>query len=227
MLGFGHPALFSITTNMGDQRMKAKKNQSTMVHKTSWKRYLSQYWQFYAMLIVPLAYFILFKYVPMFGNILAFRRFRPLTGPYGVSWVGLRYFKQFLGQPQFWNAFRNSMSYELVGDCYGTEAGLAQNLTFSCMDITSVTAVLKERSLSLLEKRVEEAEKLSDVYDENMQYREDFVLNVLYDAAVAALEEDAGTMTTELTVNMVYQNETWWIIADRNLLDTISGGILY
>lgn len=126
-----------------------------------------------------------------------------------------------------WNAFRNSMSYELVGDCYGTEAGLAQNLTFSCMDITSVTAVLKERSLALLEKRVEEAEKLSDVYDENMQYREDFVLNVLYDAAVAALEEDAGTMTTELTVNMVYQNETWWIIADRNLLDAISGGILY
>ena len=126
-----------------------------------------------------------------------------------------------------WNAFRDSMSYELVGDCYGTEAGLAQNLTFSCMDITSVTAVLKERSLALLEKRVEEAEKLSDVYDENMQYREDFVLSVLYDAAVAALEEDAGTMTTELTVNMVYQNETWWIIADRNLLDAISGGILY
>ena len=126
-----------------------------------------------------------------------------------------------------WNAFRDSMSYELVGDCYGTEAGLAQNLTFSCMDITSVTAVLKERSLALLEKRVEAAEKLSDVYDENMQYREDFVLNVLYDAAVAALEEDAGTMTTELTVNMVYQNETWWIIADRNLLDAISGGILY
>lgn len=126
-----------------------------------------------------------------------------------------------------WNAFRDSMSYELVGDCYGTEAGLAQNLTFSCMDITSVTAVLKERSLALLEKRVEEAEKLSEVYDENMQYREDFVLNVLYDAAVAALEENTKTMTTELTVNMVYQNETWWIIADRNLLDAISGGILY
>ena len=69
--------------------------------------------------------------------------------------------------------------------------------------------------------------EFNDVYDENLQYREDFVMSVLYDAAEAALKEDAKTMTMELTINMVYQNETWWIIADRNLLDAISGGILY
>jgi putative aldouronate transport system permease protein len=61
------------------------------------------------MAAVPLAYFILFKWVPVLGNVLAFRRYRPLTGPYGVSWVGIRYFKQFLSQPQFWNAFRNTL----------------------------------------------------------------------------------------------------------------------
>ena len=126
-----------------------------------------------------------------------------------------------------WNEFCDSMSYELVGDCYGTEEGLAQNVKLSCMDITSVTAVLKDRSQAMLEKRVDEAEDLDDVYDENLQYREDFVMSVLYDAAEAALKEDAKTMTMELTNNMVYQNETWWIIADRNLLDAISGGILY
>ena len=126
-----------------------------------------------------------------------------------------------------WNAFCDSMSYELVGDCYGTEAGLAQDLTISCLDITSVTSVLKDRSQAMLEQRVEEAENLDDVYDEDLQYREDFVMDVLYDAAVEALEEDSVTMTTDLTVNMVYQNEQWWIIADRNLLDAISGGILY
>lgn len=126
-----------------------------------------------------------------------------------------------------WNAFCDSMSYELVGECYGTEEGLAQDLTISCLDITSVTEVLKERSQTMLEQRVEEAEDLDEVYDEDLQYREDFVMSVLYDAAEVALEEDARTMTAELTVNMIYQNETWWIIADRNLLDAISGGILY
>ena len=126
-----------------------------------------------------------------------------------------------------WEAFCDSMSYELVGECYATADGLAQNLTVTCMDITSVTAVLKDRSQALLEQRVAEAENLEDVYDENLQYREDFVMDVLYDAAVKALEEDAKMMTAELTVNMAYQNGQWWIIGDRALLDAISGGILY
>lgn len=126
-----------------------------------------------------------------------------------------------------WDAFCNSMSYELVGQCYATSDGLAQNVTISCIDITSVTAVLKDRSQALLEQRVEEAEDLDDVYDEDLQYREDFVMAVLYDAAVAALEEDARTMTYDVTMNLSYQNGKWWIIADKNLLDAISGGILY
>ena len=126
-----------------------------------------------------------------------------------------------------WEALCDSMSYELVGECYATEEGLAQDLTVSCMDITSVTAVLKDRAQSLLEQRVDEAEDLDDVYDEDLQYREDFVMGVLYAAAQDALAEDATTTTVDLTVNMVYQNEIWWIIADTNLLDAISGGILY
>lgn len=126
-----------------------------------------------------------------------------------------------------WEAFCDSMSYELVGDCHATEEGLAQNLTIRCMDITSVTSVLKDRSQALMQQRIDEAESFDEVYDENLQYREDFVLDVLYDAAELAVKEDAEIITTELTVNMIYQNEKWQIIADRNLLDAISGGILY
>lgn len=126
-----------------------------------------------------------------------------------------------------WETFCDSMSYELVGECYATEEGLSQNVTLTYMDVTSITAVLKDRSQALLEQRVAEAENLEDVYDEELQYREDFVMDVLYDAAVAALEEDAKTITTELTLNLSYQNEQWWIAADRELLDAISGGILY
>lgn len=126
-----------------------------------------------------------------------------------------------------WEALCDSMHYELVGECYATADGLAQNVTMTYMDITSVTAVLKDRSQTLLEQRVEEAEALDDVYDENMQYREDFVMDVLYDAAAAALKEDATYVTTDLTLNMTYQGGKWWIIGDRALLDAISGGILY
>lgn len=126
-----------------------------------------------------------------------------------------------------WEAFCDSMEYELVGECYATEDGLAQNVVFSCIDVTSVTATLKDRSQTLLEQRVEEAENLDEVYDEELQYREDFVMDVLYDAATATLKEDAQTITAELTVNMAFQNGQWWIIADKALLDAISGGVLY
>ena len=56
------------------------------------KAYFLRYWQLYAMLIIPLLYFLLFKYVPLFGNVLAFRRYRPGMGPFGTEWVGLHYF---------------------------------------------------------------------------------------------------------------------------------------
>lgn len=126
-----------------------------------------------------------------------------------------------------WDAFRNSISYELQGECYTTEQGLAQNVSITCMDVTSVTVNLKERSQTLLEQRVEEAMDVSEIYDENNDYREDFVMAVLRDAVEDALVEDARMMTMELTVNLSYQDGKWWVIADEALLDAISGGILY
>ncbi len=90
---------------------KKKKAQNEHIEKVTFRHYMGRYWQFYAMMLIPVCYFILFKYVPMLGNILAFRRFKPLTGPYGVSWANppLRYFNQFLKQEQFWAAFRNTL----------------------------------------------------------------------------------------------------------------------
>lgn len=73
-----------------------------------------KYWQLYLMLIIPLMYFILFKYVPLFGNVLAFRRYRAGLSPFGSSWVGLHYFKRFFMDPAFWRAFRNTLVLSLL-----------------------------------------------------------------------------------------------------------------
>lgn len=66
------------------------------------------------MMLLPIIYFIVFKYVPMFGNILAFRRYRPGMGPWGTEWVGLRYFKLFFKDPAFWSAFKNTLVLSLL-----------------------------------------------------------------------------------------------------------------
>ena len=82
---------------------------SSVNNKSRKRKYVRRYWQLYAMMLLPLAYFIIFKYIPMFGNILAFRRYRPGMGPYGVSFVGIRYFEAFMKDPAFWRAFRNTL----------------------------------------------------------------------------------------------------------------------
>lgn len=126
-----------------------------------------------------------------------------------------------------WDAYTDSISYELVGDCYATDNGLAQNVKITSLDVTTVTAVLRERSQTLLEERVAEAKDTKEIYDEDNEYREEFVMDVLYDAAEEALEQDASEMTVALTLNLTYQDGQWWIVADNELLDAISGGILY
>jgi hypothetical protein len=126
-----------------------------------------------------------------------------------------------------WQAFASSLSYEFTGDCYATDSGLARDVVFTYLDMDSVTENLGQRSRLLLEQRIAEAEDVSEIYDENNEYREDFVMGVLRDAVVDALEEDGKTMTVELTVNLSYQDGKWWVVADEALLDAISGGILY
>lgn len=91
--------------------MGASKEQGENVGKkrSPLLKHLRRYWQLYAMMVLPILYFIIFKYVPMFGNILAFRRYRPGMGPFGVRWVGLKYFKTFMQDVAFWRAFRNTL----------------------------------------------------------------------------------------------------------------------
>lgn len=126
-----------------------------------------------------------------------------------------------------WNEFVTSMEYELVGECYTTEDGLAQDIEFRYMDLTSVTEKLRERSQALMEQRVQEAEDTAQIYDEDNNYREEFVMEVLNAAAEDALREDARQVTVSLTVNLKYQAGSWWVVADTALLDAISGGFLF
>lgn len=83
-------------------------------NKEGWGMHLRRYWQLYVMILIPLIYFIVFKYIPMFGNVLAFRRYRPGMSPFGTEWAGLRYFEMFIKDPSFWRAFRNTITLSLL-----------------------------------------------------------------------------------------------------------------
>ena len=80
--------------------MTKKKNRKKLLYKN---RYL------YAMMFFPVVYFVLFKYKPMYGILIAFKNFKVREGILGSQWAGLKYFKQFLSDPDFWTAFKNTI----------------------------------------------------------------------------------------------------------------------
>jgi putative aldouronate transport system permease protein len=66
-------------------------------------------WQLYSLLLLPVIYYLIFKYIPMFGNIIAFRKYVPGGSPIGEQFVGLKYFRMFINDATFWGVFKNTL----------------------------------------------------------------------------------------------------------------------
>ncbi|MFS0724861.1 ABC transporter permease [Paenibacillus sp. 1P07SE] len=63
----------------------------------------------YLFLTPGLIYFIIFKYMPMWGVLMSFQNYQPHQGLLGSQWVGLRHFERFFNEPEFWMLFRNTL----------------------------------------------------------------------------------------------------------------------
>ncbi|MFC0331842.1 ABC transporter permease [Paenibacillus sepulcri] len=75
----------------------------------SWNAYFRRYWQLYALLVLPLTYFIIFKYGPMYGIQIAFKDFNFFQGITGSEWVGIDAFREVFGMRDFYLTLRNTL----------------------------------------------------------------------------------------------------------------------
>lgn len=73
------------------------------------RRTLRRDWQLYTLVLLPLTYFAIFRYVPMAGNVIAFRQFQPGGSLFGDYWVGLQYVELFIRDHTFWQVFFNTV----------------------------------------------------------------------------------------------------------------------
>lgn len=77
---------------------------------------LKQQLPFIIMLIIPILYFLLFRYWPMFGVLISFQKYR-LGSPFlsfQSEWVGLKWFRQFMGSPFFGRWIKNTLILSLL-----------------------------------------------------------------------------------------------------------------
>ncbi|WP_405116966.1 ABC transporter permease [Paenibacillus sp. FSL K6-1217] len=61
------------------------------------------------MILPGLLYFIIFKYLPMGGLIIAFQNYQPFQGITGSEWVGLKHFIRLFTEPTFMQLLRNTL----------------------------------------------------------------------------------------------------------------------
>ncbi|CAL8898291.1 sugar ABC transporter permease [Bacillus sp. FSL W8-0645] len=63
----------------------------------------------YVMILPGLIYFLVFKYVPMWGLIIAFQDYQPFLGILGSEWVGFKHFIRLFTEPTFFILLKNTL----------------------------------------------------------------------------------------------------------------------
>lgn len=78
-----------------------------------WKRELYRCRYLYLLMLLPILYLIIFKYLPMYGIVIAFEDFKIRKGYFGSKWVGFAHFRKYLADPSFWALVRNTLLLSL------------------------------------------------------------------------------------------------------------------
>ena len=71
------------------------------------------------MMILPVAYFLIFRYIPMGGLAMAFMKYNPIRGFSGSQWVGFDNFTKFFQSYFFGSLIWNTFSISLYGLIFG------------------------------------------------------------------------------------------------------------
>lgn len=90
--------------------MKTSKLQQTSV----WERIKHQ--KILLLMLLPgLALTFIFRYIPMYGVLIAFKDYNPLRGVLGSEWIGFTEFTKFLSSPNFGTLLANTLKLSIYG----------------------------------------------------------------------------------------------------------------
>ncbi len=85
----------------------------TSEYRRLWKRILVRY-DLYLMLLLPLLWYAIFQYGPMYGLQIAFKDFNPAKGITDSVWVGIEHFDRFFSSYYFTRLLWNTMSISVI-----------------------------------------------------------------------------------------------------------------
>ena len=103
---------------------------ANVLRKTPLQRFVINFkrsWQLHVMMILPLAYLLIFNFAPMFGLQIAFREFSNRKGIWESEWVGLQHYVKFFSNRLWQEYLRNTITVSL----YSIAAGFPIPIIFA------------------------------------------------------------------------------------------------
>lgn len=76
-------------------------------------RNIAKRYDLYLMLLLPIAWYLIFHYGPLYGLQIAFKNFNPAKGIMGSPWEGFGHFERFFDSYYFWRLLWNTVSINL------------------------------------------------------------------------------------------------------------------
>jgi len=83
---------------------------------------IKKHWILYLMALPVMLYYVVFRYAPMFGIVIAFQEYRVTLGFWNSQWVGLKHFVSFFTSSYAWATIRNTLSISFYGLVFGFPA---------------------------------------------------------------------------------------------------------
>ncbi len=85
----------------------------------SLKKRILRHWQLYLIILLPVIYLIVFKYVPIIGSQIAFKNYNFRDGIWGSPWAGFKHFITFFKSPQFSRVMINTLGLSIYNIVVG------------------------------------------------------------------------------------------------------------
>lgn len=125
-----------------------------------------------------------------------------------------------------WDAWQESISYEFTSACYATQSGLARDLRFSCLDVDAVTESLAPIAQEIFQARLDTTEDQNLIYNDQNDYREDFIQSIIDEAVKQALKENTKVQESNVSLQLAYHQGRWLVVADNTFINTVFGEII-
>jgi len=84
-------------------------NKEVNIRSLRRSNYIKRMWMLYVMMLLPLAFFAIFRYIPMVNIVIAFKEYNLFRGVWASPWAGLKWFNQAFHSPAFFKAVRNTI----------------------------------------------------------------------------------------------------------------------